>query len=161
MEGLGINWKILVGQIINFAILFFLLKKFVFRSFSDVLKKRKETIESGLKKAEEAEKSLEKIRVLGAEIKKGGEERAKEALMDAEKKAKTKIDEAVVLAENEKKKIIESARMIAQQESDAEKDKRHKEVFEQTFLLAEKFLKEKIDRQKDEKLLEKIISEIK
>jgi F-type H+-transporting ATPase subunit b len=161
MEGLGFDWKILLGQIVNFVILFFLLKKFAFKPFFEVLRKRKKTIEDGLKRAEEAEESLKEADVLKNEIKKSGEGIIKEALRDAEKKAKTRLDEAVVLAEEEKNRIIENARQIARQETEATKDKRRREVLEQTFLLAEKFLKEKIDKQKDEKLLEEMILKIK
>lgn len=76
MEALGINWKILLAQIVNFIILFWLLKRFALKPFLSVLKKRQTDIEEGIKKSEKAERSLQEIRNLAKEIKEKG---AKEA----------------------------------------------------------------------------------
>jgi F0F1-type ATP synthase membrane subunit b/b' len=78
MEGLGINWKILLGDLITFAILFFLLRRFAFKPFHDILRKRKERIEVGLQDAEEAGKTLSGIRQLEKEVREMGEKKAKE-----------------------------------------------------------------------------------
>lgn len=161
MESLGINWKILIGQIINFAILLFLLKKFAYKPFFSILEKRKAKIEEGVKKSEEAEKSLQKIRALEEEIKRSGEEKAKATLKEAEARAKTKTQEILSSAEGERKKIVEEARKEAQNEVAKEKEKQKREAIELTFLLTEKFLKEKFNEEKDKKFLEEMISELK
>ena len=41
LENLGIDWKILLGQIINFLVVLFVLKKFAYKPFLSVLNKRK------------------------------------------------------------------------------------------------------------------------
>ncbi len=33
MEGIEIDWKIFIGQLINFSILFFVLKTFIYKPF--------------------------------------------------------------------------------------------------------------------------------
>lgn len=161
MEGLGINWKILIGQIVNFIILLYLLKRFAFKPFLNMLEKRKNSIVEGVRKSEEAEKSLQKIRVLEGEIRKSGEERTKLIIKEAEEKATAKAREIRSLAEDERKKIIEEARMAAEKETLKEKENQKKEMIDLTFLLTEKFLKEKFNEEKDKKLLEELISEIK
>lgn len=161
MERLGINWKILLGQMINFVILLFLLKRFAYKPFLDILGSRKNKIEEGVRKSAEAEKSLQNIRALEIEMKKSGEARAREILKEAEKKAGSRFNEMLVAAEGERKKIIEEAKAFAKKEIEAEKEAQRKELIEKTFLLAGKFLKEKMDKEKDKRFLEKIISEIK
>ncbi len=161
MEGLGINWKILLGQIVNFAIIFFLLKKFVFSRFSDTLQKRKNAIESGLKKSEEAEQNLSKIRSLEKEIRLSSEEKAKEIIKTAQINSEKNGQEILAAAEVGKEKILLEAREMAAQELKAEKEKQKKETIEMSVLLAEKFLKEKFDSEKDKKLLEDLASDIK
>jgi F-type H+-transporting ATPase subunit b len=65
MEGLitnfGVDWKLLLAQVVNFAILFFLLKKFAYKPILDVLRKRKGEIEEGFAMRAEAEKTLGEI----------------------------------------------------------------------------------------------------
>ncbi len=161
MEGLGINWKILVGQIVNFAILFFLLKKFVFKAFLNTLEKRKKTIEDGVRKSEDAEKNLAKIRTLGQEIKIAGERKAKELLLSAESIAGKRKQEVLNSAEKEKERIILAAKETAKREIENEKEKQKRETIDLSFLLAQKFLKEKLSQEDDKKLLEKIASGLK
>jgi F-type H+-transporting ATPase subunit b len=161
MEGLGINWKILVGQLINFVILFFLLKKFVFKAFFSTLEKRKKVIEDGVKKSEEAESNLAKIRVLDQEVRAVGEKNAKELLKSAEITAGKRKQEVLESAEKEKERIILVAKETAKKEIADEKEKQRKETVDLSFLLAKKFLQEKLTPEDDKKLLEKIASELK
>jgi len=158
MQGLGINWKILVGQIINFAILFFLLKKFVFKAFLSTLEKRKKVIEDGVRKSEDAEKNLAKIRALEGEIRESGEQKARKFLKEAEARAATKAKDILVLAEKEKEMLLQKAREALEKEISEGKKKREKEMVELAFLASEKFLKEKIDGEKDKKFIEGIVS---
>lgn len=158
---MGINWKILVGQIINFAILFFLLRKFVFKAFSSILEKRKKVIEDGVRKSEDAEKNLAKIRVLEQEMKAAGERSAKEIIKSAEINAEKRKQEVLALAEREREGIILAAKEAAKKEREDEKEKQKKETVDLSFLLAGKFLKDKLTQEEDRKLLEKIASELK
>ncbi len=54
----GINPLLLAAQVVNFLILLFILKKFMFKPILKVLDERKERIASSLKNAEEIEKRL-------------------------------------------------------------------------------------------------------
>lgn len=156
MEGLGINWKILIGQLVNFAVLFFLLKKFVFKKFSDTLRKRTEKIEDGLNRAQEAEKKLSEIRALEEEVKEAGERRARETIKSAQMNAEKKRQEILALAEKEKERIVLAAKETAAREAREARENQRQEALEMSFLLAEKFLKEKFDSQKDKKFIEEL-----
>jgi F-type H+-transporting ATPase subunit b len=160
MEGLGVNWKILLGQIINFAVLFFVLKKFVFKTFLNTLEKRKKVIEDGVKKSEEAERNLSKIRELEQNVKLAGEKNAKELIKSAELTAAKRKQDILEETEKEKTGIIFAAKEAAQREISETKEKQRAETINLSFLLAEKFLKEKMDKEKDGKLLNEIFSKI-
>lgn len=58
---LGIDWKILIAQIINFFILLAILYKFVYKQVLNALEKRSKTIEKGLRDAKESEVRLVEI----------------------------------------------------------------------------------------------------
>ena len=61
VETFGLNPVLLAAQIVNFLIVFILLKKFLYKPVLEVLRKRQITIKEGLKQAEEARIKLEKI----------------------------------------------------------------------------------------------------
>ena len=54
LENFGLNPMLLIAQIVNFLIVLFILKKFLYKPVLEMLKKRQTTIKDGLKQAEEA-----------------------------------------------------------------------------------------------------------
>lgn len=58
LQQFGVNPYLLLAQIVNFAILLFLLKKFLYKPILKVLDERKKKIALSLKSAEEIEKRL-------------------------------------------------------------------------------------------------------
>jgi F-type H+-transporting ATPase subunit b len=61
IKNFGLNPILLGAQIVNFLVIFFILKKFLYKPVLDVLKKRQITIKKGLEQAEEARIKLEKV----------------------------------------------------------------------------------------------------
>jgi len=153
MNGLGIDWKILVGQIINFLILLWILNKFVIKPFLALLDKRQKQIAEGIKKSEEADQSLQKAKLIIREAEAAAEKRAKEIIAAAEKRAKEKSQEILITAEQEKQKIIKNAQETAKLEIIRLRQQSQKEMIEIAFAAAQKFLAEKINEETDKKLL--------
>ncbi|MFA6251874.1 MAG: F0F1 ATP synthase subunit B [Candidatus Paceibacterota bacterium] len=161
MEGLEIDWKVLVGQIINFAILFGLLSYFVYKPFLALLKNRREKIAEGIKKAEEAENKIKEIEKTkdAADLK--NEESRKVIILKAEGEAKTRANEIIQVAEEERMVIIAKAQKDSDVLKDKEKEKTKKEIVENAFDLAEKILKENIDKEKNEKITAEFLNKLK
>ncbi|OGY28220.1 MAG: ATP synthase F0 subunit B [Candidatus Woykebacteria bacterium RIFCSPHIGHO2_01_FULL_43_29] len=61
LKEFGIKPELLLAQIINFLILLFILRKFLYAPILRVLKKRKDIIEKSLKDAQEIESRLNQI----------------------------------------------------------------------------------------------------
>lgn len=160
MEGLNIDWKILIGQLINFAILFFVLKSFVYAPFLSLMKKRREQIEDGINKSKEAEENLNKIREVKEKADKENEEKKKEIILDAERQGKEKISEAILLAEKERESLLLKAQKEAEEIKEKEKEKMEKIVIDNSFALAEKVLKENIDQEKNKEVTEEFLKSI-
>jgi F-type H+-transporting ATPase subunit b len=87
LKNFGFDPVMLAAQIVNFLIIFYLLKRFLYKPVLDVLKKREDKVQEGLKQAEESRILLEKT-------------------LEEEKKILTK-------AQDEAKKIIEESRAQA------------------------------------------------
>lgn len=161
MEGLEIDWKVLVGQIINFAILFGLLTYFVYKPFLALLRERREKIAEGIRKAQEADDkmlAIEKTKDI-ADIK--NEEDRKAIILKAEGEAKIRAGEIIQSAESEKTNIIAKAQKDSDSLKEKEIEKTKKEIVDNAFDLAEKILKENIDKEKGKKITTEFLSKLK
>lgn len=159
--GLGIDPKILIGNIATFAVLVVLLKKYAYKPFLAVLEKRQKEIETGVAKTREAEESLAKIRGLSEEIKTAGEKKAKETIAVAEVKAKEKAEEILAAGEREKNKIIGDARAAMEKELSRAKERQQEKAVDLAMAVSEKFLAQKMTKERDKKLIEEMIAEMK
>ncbi|MEK7605486.1 MAG: F0F1 ATP synthase subunit B [Patescibacteria group bacterium] len=118
----GIDPILLSAQIVNFLIVFYILKRFALKPILAMLKNREKTIREGLEQAQEAQKLLVETA-----------EKEKTVLRKAQLEAKAMLDEAKkhrddLLAETEKKtkdqadKILQEAReQITFETKEAEK----------------------------------------
>jgi len=58
---LGIDWRLLLSQAVNFILLVIVLRLFVYKPVLNILQKRREKIEEGVAKTEEADVRLRKV----------------------------------------------------------------------------------------------------
>ncbi len=99
---LGIDWKLLVAQIVNFTILLVVLYKFVYGPVLAMLEKRTKTIEKGLHDAKVSEEKLIAIEKL-----------SQERMSATEKEVGALLDRARHDAEGMKKDILAAAQTQA------------------------------------------------
>ncbi|HOF44661.1 MAG TPA: F0F1 ATP synthase subunit B [Candidatus Pacearchaeota archaeon] len=161
MSGLEINWKILLGQIVNFAILFFALKLFVYNPLLSLLKTRREKIEEGVNKSKQAEEKLGQIRDLKEKMERENEAKKKEILLKAQEEAKKRSEELVKKAEEEREALLLKAQKEAEAIKEREAEATKKKIIDNAFLLTEKLLKESIDATKGKEISEDFLSKIK
>jgi uncharacterized membrane protein YhiD involved in acid resistance len=91
VEALGINLGYLIVQILNFAIMFIILRKWVFVPIANLLERRKAAIAEGLENARVA-----------AEARENAEQDAEKIIAEAQAKANQIVREATERAENNK-----------------------------------------------------------
>jgi F-type H+-transporting ATPase subunit b len=161
MSSVEIDWKILVGQIVNFAILFFILKALIYKPFLTLLKTRREKIEEGINKSLEVDKELVKIGEMKVDLGRINEEEKKKILIKADEEAKKRLEAANKKAEEEKSAILAKAQKEAEAIKEAEKEETKKKTIENAFSLTEKLLKESIDDKKGKKIAEDFLSKLK
>ena len=161
MSSVEIDWKILVGQLVNFAILFFVLKALVYKPFLALLKTRREKIEEGISKSVEAEKQLSKLGEMRTDLERINEEEKKKILIRADEEAKKRVDEANKKAEEERSAVLAKAQKEADALKEAEKEATKKKTIENAFNLTEKLLKESINEAKGKQIAEDFLSKLK
>lgn len=102
MENLGIDGKLLLAQMVNFALFFILVKQFIVKPFTNFLNQER-------KNEEEKNRMLEKLK------------KSEEAGIEAEKKMKEKMKKEfdVLFVQAKKEAQVVRAELIKQAESDA------------------------------------------
>lgn len=108
----GINWKLMVAQLINFSILVFILARFVYRPIVKLLDERKKKIEDGIAFADKSKQELERVEVLKADELKKAELQGQEIVKKSEADATKVADQVLAGAEKEKARILEMGKNI-------------------------------------------------
>jgi len=107
---LGIDWRLLIAQLINFAILFWVLRKFLYKPILDVLEKRQKTIEKGFQDAASAEQKLSRAEKDVSMLVQKAKQEATHIIEQAQKTAQQERQETVQKAKEEVHRIISEAR---------------------------------------------------
>src|SRR3989338_3575251 len=112
----GIEWKLLLAQIVNFFYFAIVLKKFAYGPILNILKERKRKIEEGLLAAEESQKKL------------GEAEKEKEGILSgARKESLGIIQKSETTAKEKEGQILTEAGKKAEEIFQEEKAKIHEE----------------------------------
>lgn len=104
LKDFGVNPILLAAQVVNFFILLFILKKFLYGPILKVLNERKKRIEDSLKNAEEIERKLAET-----------EEHVDKMLAKASEEGQKIMDEAQTMRDQ----IIDEARQKATKDAEA------------------------------------------
>ena len=160
MEALGIDGKLLLGQIVNFLILFAVLGFFLYKPLVKMLEDRRKTIADSLDNAKKIEENLAK-----------SEEKTKAALELAQSEARKVLEEAIKLAGEQKNKImaeaqtqsdriIENAKAEAKTAKDDVVKEAKKELSEIVLVALDKIVKEDLSADDKKKLTDQAIKDI-
>lgn len=160
LKDFGVQPILLAAQIVNFLILLFILKKFLYGPLLKVLAARKQRIEESLKNAEEIELRLQKTN-----------EKVEQILADATGEAQKIIDQAKeaagqVIEEGKQTSagIIEKAYQQALEVRKAETVKMEQEMKEHVgdwvVLAFEKITGQKMTKEDQKRLLEKEVKNL-
>jgi F-type H+-transporting ATPase subunit b len=115
---LGINWELLLSQAVNFALLLIVLRIFVYKPVLKLLHDRRDKIEGGLVKADEADRRLHEVDVIGKEKIKEAEVSAMGILKKTEADAKELEAKLLAVAKQHEDEAMKSAtvRLRAQED---------------------------------------------
>lgn len=147
-----------VWKILNFAILVFILVKFLGKPLKEFLKKRTELIEKTLKEAREARELAEKALTEVEERLKLKDKEIAEMLAQSQRTAE--IEQGILIKQGEqmKEKVLEQAKNSIDYELRLAKETIKAEAVGIAMELAEKKLKERLSADKQTVLIEESIA---
>lgn len=136
LKNFGFDPVMLVAQIVNFLIIFYLLKRFLYKPVFEILKKRQDTIADSLRQAEEIKVTLEKTI-----------EEEKKILLKAQSEGKKIVDDARLQASQTAKEIEENTKkqtekmiLEAKQQIEYESKEIERQISEKVSILASDML---------------------
>lgn len=116
LEKLGINWSLLIAQVVNFGIVLFLLTYFLYRPLLDLLDKRRERIKKSMDDAARIEQQMQEFEQLRAEELKKLDRESGEYLERMRRKADELQEQIAAAAKKEADDILAHARRRAEDE---------------------------------------------
>lgn len=157
---MNIDVSVIIATMINFVILLFILKHFLWDKVAKVIQEREDYIEDKLNTAdEEAEKArlylVENERILRASREEGNR------IIEMKKsKAQVVYDEIVNEASKESKSIINRANLEIKREKQKAKYEIKKEIVDLAIDLSAKAIKEKVEEEKQRDLINDFITKV-
>ncbi len=159
MEGLGINWQGLVVQIVNVAILLYLLRRFAYKPFLGILERRAEKIRESVTRAEEIQKQAEateqefasriqEARRHGQEIVNQANQTAERIRADAEQRARGEAEE-----------FLSRARGEITQERERALSELRQQTADLAILAATQVVRESLDTDAHRRIVERVLAE--
>ncbi len=123
LNNIGFDWQVALANFVNFLIIFWVLKKWVFGPVGKILETRQKTIEAGVSQAENAKEQLAQAQTQVEEELKHAKAQANETIAKAQTTANEIVDAAANTAEQKAQAILDDAQaQTAKDRAQAEKD---------------------------------------
>lgn len=156
---LGIDWRLLILQIVAFLILVWLLAKFVYPWLMKSVDERQKNIEEAAKAAKKAQASAAESEAETAELLAQARKEAAEIVATAKLEATDMVSTSEAKAKATAEKIVADAHAQISKDIDKAKRELHDETLELIALATEKVIKQKLDKKSDEKLIADLLKE--
>lgn len=157
LAALGVGAGLLATQLITFVIVFLLLKRFAFKPIGQMLEKRRQTIEDGVKLGMKLEKEREKQNQEVAKITREARHEADRIIAAAQKDAREVIRDAEKAAQRKTDAMLADAEARIHEETKAAKQKLEKDIVGLVSEATEAIVEEKVDPAKDADLINKAL----
>ncbi len=154
-----LNWTF-IANLINFAILLYLLKRFLYKPALDYLDRRRERIASQMEAARKSEEKAEELATAREQELSAAREQANRTLEDARARAEEIVGDSKGTARQEAERIIADAKRQIEQEREQMKEDLRRSYAEIAVLGASRVLSREVKREDHERLLNELLSEV-
>jgi len=161
LEGLGLNLGYLLVQIFNFAIIFVVLRAWVFKPVLGLLDKRRISIAQGLEDARIAAEARENAEKEARAIINQAQTEASQKVREATERAEVAARDVMTEAEEEAAKARENARAEAQLERDRILADLRGQISALAMAAAQRLIGEALDESRQHALIEEFFSGVK
>ncbi|MBI2338516.1 F0F1 ATP synthase subunit B [Candidatus Daviesbacteria bacterium] len=160
LEQFGINPILLAAQVVNFFILLFILKKFLYKPILKVLEERKRKIDESLKNAESIEKRLLETEEEKEKILTKASLDAQKFMDETKKELEAFKEEMKQNAQKEAEQIIKKGQEIAKAETEKMEQQVMGRIAEVVAVAMEKVAGKVLDKKDQKEAIERSIRNI-
>lgn len=158
---LGIDWRLLILQIVAFLILVALLGKFVYPLLMKSVDERQKNIEEAAKAAKKAQESAAESQAETADLLAQARKEASQIVNTAKLEAAEISSASEAKAKSSAEKIVADAHARIEKDIDKARRELHDETLALVALATEKIIRTKLDTKADETLIAKVLEEAK
>jgi len=160
MENLGLDYKLLIAQVINFGLFFLLFKKFIAKPFLNLIKEEEENEKKNEQLKSKLLKQDEEIEVKRNSFKDELDEKEDKLITSAKERAKSVELKIIEEAEEDAKRIKQDALLeIEAEKQDLYKQLKNK-ISELSLIIVDKSLKEVLNEDTKKKITSAIIKNL-
>ncbi|MBM3257439.1 MAG: ATP synthase F0 subunit B [Candidatus Liptonbacteria bacterium] len=159
LSQLGIDWRLLLSQAVNFGLLVIILTFFAYKPLLRLMKERERKIKEGLAKAEEAEAQLKEAHTLKIQKLKEADAEALTVLQQADARAKAFELKCVETAKQKEAELVANAERLAK----AEQEKVEQEMRREAVTLVKEALVKTVElnpKAVDEALITRAVEQV-
>ncbi|MEJ6951275.1 F0F1 ATP synthase subunit B [Natronospora cellulosivora (SeqCode)] len=157
---MDINWMTFFFTVVNFLLILWLLKKYLYGPITNILDQRSDKIQGDLKTAEEQKKEAMALKRKYEQEIAQARSKAQEIIDEAEDRAKERAEEILAEAKKDAVRVRErNEDEIARAKEEALNQLRQ-EVASISLMAAAKFMQEKLQDKQHEKLMEEYIKNL-
>lgn len=151
---IGFDWQVALANLINFLIIFFILKRFAFGPIKDLIAKRQQVIQEGLANRDTAVTLVAKAEEQAEELTKTAQQQANAIVAEAHEKGKAMVASAEQDARTAQERIKHEFEAALAQEKEAMVKEVRKASGELIVGALEKVLQEDVDEATKQKAAE-------
>lgn len=154
-----LNWTFLF-QIINTLILYYILKRILFKPVTGFMESRKSSIADSLKEAETKEKEAEELKAEYQSKLDKAQDEAREIIREATKRADERSNEIIKEAQDEAARIMDRAEAEIEREQKKAINLLKDEMATLAVMAAGKMINKNLDGESHNKLIKEFIDEV-
>lgn len=156
---LGIDWRLLILQIVAFLILVWVLGKFVYPWLMKSVDERQKNIEEAAKAAKKAQESAAESQAETADLLAQARKEAAEIVSTAKLEATDMVSSSEARAKSTAEKIVADAHAQITKDIDKARRELHDETLDLIAFATEKVVRKKLDTKADEALIADVLKE--
>lgn len=159
-ELFGLNGKLFLAQLINLAVILFVVAKWVYKPLLKAIDARAHKIQKGLRDAEEAKRDRQNVNVEVRTLRLEAEAQARALVDAAREEAEAERKRLMHETKDELEKQLTDARARLRQEKDAMSAALKKELVDLVGLATEKVVLKTLDEKANRQLISAALAEV-
>lgn len=160
IKNFGLDPFLTLAQIINFLVVLYILKRFLYPPLFKVFKKRELLIKDSIEKAQQSQKMLEKAETREKEVLKNAKNTANQIIKDAKDQALLVIRQAEEQAKKRTEDLLQEAKIQIVHETKEAEVQLSRHVSRLSLELLRKSITNIFSEEEQEEIMEKAIQEL-